>query len=236
MSAATSFLLYACVCGRDGLRPPTPLGGFSAQPGPVQCADVEHGQAEDQADDDRRHHHPDGKTGDGGQDIQRRPGLVLVEVGYIGHRLDEFAALLADVDRLEEVLRKAAGLVERLVERIAGGDFRVDPLDAVDVPCVARALKAQFQRPPQFHARIHRLRHHPGQPGQGHVCKAGPILGIRSMNRCNGRVHNRPRTTAWITKASAMPTMMMNVGILDQPVGADEPQPQRIDGRLGSGR
>ena len=49
------------------------------------------------------------------------------------------------------------------------------------------------------------------------VCKAGPILGMRSMNRCKGRVHSTPRATARITTASVMPTMATKAAYLASP-------------------
>ena len=57
------------------------------------------------------------------------------------------------------------------------------------------------------------------------VCKAGPILGIRRMNRCKGRVHSTPRVTARITNASVMPTMATNAAYLASPPLPTSPNP-----------
>ena len=64
------------------------------------------------------------------------------------------------------------------------------------------------------------------------VCKAGPILGIRRMNRCKGRVHSMPRLTARISSASAMPTMTTKAAYLASPPLPMSPNP---NGSIGVG-
>ena len=64
------------------------------------------------------------------------------------------------------------------------------------------------------------------------VCKAGPILGIRRMNRCKGRVQSTPRVTARITNASVMPTTATNVAYLASPTLPTSPNP---NGSIGFG-
>ena len=67
------------------------------------------------------------------------------------------------------------------------------------------------------------------------VCKAGPILGIRRMNRCKGRVQSMPRVTARITIARVMPTTATKVAYFANPALPTSPNPSgSIGARFGS--
>ena len=82
--------------------------------------------SEDQEDEQPGDCRPNDPAGHHGQDRERSAGLILVLPRQNAHRFDQFATILAYNQRVEKIVWITAGVGERLVDRMALGNLRIN--------------------------------------------------------------------------------------------------------------